>query len=112
MRKNGPYVLLAVFALLVIVAAVWLRTPKTAPHSVTLTWQAPAPRSGVRLVGYNVYRRTAEGGSFIKIADKVSGAPYEDRMISSGRTYFYIVTSVDSLGRESRFSTSATAEIP
>ena len=63
------------------------------------------------VVGYNVYRR-ADDGRFVKIADKVPGSLYEDRMVSSGRTYTYVVTSVDQVGRESRFSAEAKAEVP
>jgi fibronectin type 3 domain-containing protein len=111
MKKVWWYALLGIFALLFTVS-VLLRHHRVEPHSVTLTWHAPAPRSGVTLVGYNVYRRTAESELFIKIAEKIQGPPYEDRLVSSGRKYVYVVTSVDKLGRESRFSAEAAAEIP
>lgn len=89
----------------------WL--PKTLiPHSVTLTWQAPALPDGVRLNGYNVYRRVADGGFFVKIADNVPGPPYEDRMVSSDKKYVYAVTSVDQSGRESRFSATVQVVVP
>ncbi|HWZ81692.1 MAG TPA: fibronectin type III domain-containing protein [Terriglobales bacterium] len=82
------------------------------PHSVTLTWQAARPVRGIPVVGYNVYRRASEATSFVRIATRVAGPPYEDRLVTSGRTYFYAVTSVDGNGRESRFSTAVTVEIP
>jgi hypothetical protein len=63
------------------------------------------------LIGYNVYRRTAEG-VFVRIAEEVSGPPYEDRLVSSGRWYVYVMTSVDKVGRESRFLAEVKAEIP
>jgi fibronectin type 3 domain-containing protein len=63
------------------------------------------------VVGYNVYRKTKEDGRYIKIAG-VSGPPYEDRLVTSGRTYFYVVTALDKKGLESRFSESVQATIP
>ena len=82
------------------------------PHSVTLRWNAPAPKAGVVVVGYNVYRRTEESSSPVKIAERVPEPPYEDRLVTSGETYVYTVTSVDGSGRESRFSESITVTIP
>jgi fibronectin type 3 domain-containing protein len=111
MKIRGLYVLLFVLVLLFAIVIV-ARRCGTEPHSVTLTWQAPRPRDAIAVVGYNVYRRTNESSSFSKIADKVKGPPYEDLFVSSGRSYFYVVTSVDNIGRESRFSEEATAEIP
>ena len=111
MKKTWWYVLLGVLALLFI-GGMLFRHRQVEPHSVTLTWQAPAPRIGVTLAGYNVYRRTAESDSFIRIAQGVSGPPYEDRLVISGRRYVYAVTSVDKDGSESRFSAEAKVEIP
>jgi fibronectin type 3 domain-containing protein len=117
MKKSGRYLLLGisavgVFALLLLLLVGLFLDSKDVPHSVTLTWQAPTPRSGVAVVGYNIYRRTVEGSSFIKIADRVAQPLYEDRLVTSGRKYIYAVTSVDSSGRESRFSREAEAQIP
>ena len=96
---------------LVIVSLVHLQR-KAEPHSVTLTWQAPRPVSGISVVGYNVYRRVSDATSFVRIAAQVAGPPYEDRLVISGRTYVYAVTSLDRNGRESRFSTTVTVKIP
>jgi fibronectin type 3 domain-containing protein len=85
---------------------------KASPHSVTLTWEAPQVVPGVLVVGYNVYRSTTSGRQFVKIASRVPGPPYEDRLVGSDRTYFYVVTALDQAGRESRFSTEARATIP
>jgi fibronectin type 3 domain-containing protein len=114
MKKASWYAIVGVIALLVAAAIMWLISkPRVdAAHSVTLTWNAAQPRSGVVLAGYNVYRRTAEGGPFVKIAERVAGPPYEDRLVSSGRKYIYVITSIDRTGRESRFSAEVTAEIP
>ena len=109
-RAGIAALLLGLVALVVIGL---MRTHRSAePHSVTLTWQAPQAVSGVVVVSYNVYRHTSEGESFVRIATHVLHSPYEDRLVSSGRTYFYAVTSVDQASRESRFSTGVRAEIP
>jgi fibronectin type 3 domain-containing protein len=47
----------------------------------------------------------------------VSGAPvattaFNDANVTSGATYFYVVTAVDGQGAESVFSNEATAAIP
>jgi fibronectin type 3 domain-containing protein len=85
---------------------------KAQPHSVTLTWKAPPPAPGIVVVGYNIYRSTTSGGQFVKLASRVPGPPYEDRLVADGRTYFYVVTALDQTGRESRFSNEARATIP
>jgi hypothetical protein len=80
------------------------------PHSVTLTWQVPA--SAPASVKYNIYRSTTSGGQYAKIASGVPRPPYEDRMVTSGTTYFYAVTAVDQSGHESRFSGEVKAVVP
>jgi len=82
------------------------------PHSVTLTWEAPAHVPGLSVVGYNVYRSTTSGGQYVRIASRLAGPPYEDHLVVSGRTYFYVVTAVEQSGRESRFSGEIRATIP
>ncbi len=82
------------------------------PHWVTLRWVAPPAAPGVSVIGYNIYRSTTSGGQFVKIASRVSGPPYEDRLVLGGHTYFYVVTALDQAGRESRFSAEARATIP
>lgn len=82
-----------------------------APHSVTLKWDAPVVVSG-KISSYNIYRSTTSGGPFVKLASGVPAPPYEDRLVNSGRTYFYVVTALDQTGRESRFSNEVRAEIP
>ena len=111
MRTNRRKLLLGLFTLLTIGVLLWFHH-KAEPHSVTLTWQAPPPKKGVTLVGYNVYRRAGEGAPLVRIASHVPGPPYEDRLVNSDKTYFYAVTTVDQVGRESRFSAEVRAEIP
>ena len=81
-------------------------------HTVTLTWQAPAPSPGVIVVGYNLYRSTTSGGPFVKLASNLTSLRYEDGLVGGGRAYFYVVTSIDQAGHESRYSNEARAPIP
>jgi fibronectin type 3 domain-containing protein len=78
------------------------------PHSVTLRWDAP---SGIA-TGYNVYRSTTSGKDFVKIASMLPSPRYEDSQVTTGATYFYVVTSVNPGGHESRFSGEVRATIP
>lgn len=114
MKKAFWYVPLSVVAVLAVVVIVWLvsGSRELPSHSVTLSWNAPRLGPGVVLAGYNVYRRTAEGGPFVRIAERVAGPPYEDRLVNSGRKYVYAVTTLDQKGRESKFSSEVDAEIP
>ena len=109
MISNPPQFLLAICALICFGLAC---SPKSSSHSVTLSWEAPRTVPGVAIIGYNVYRSTISGQEFVRLASRVPGPPYEDRLVNSGRSYFYVVTSVDQAGRESRFSSEAQATIP
>jgi endo-1,4-beta-xylanase len=109
MRTNPTRLLLAVCALLCLGLACFHKAPS---HGVTLTWEAPPAVPGVSVVSYNVYRSATSGRQFVKIASRVPGPPYEDSLVVSGRTYFYVVTALDQVGRESRFSAEVRATIP
>jgi hypothetical protein len=83
----------------------------TAPvqHFVDLSWNA----STSVVVGYNVYRSTTSGGPYTKLNSAlVPTTAYTDSSVQSGLTYFYVVTAVDSGGRESFNSNQTTAAIP
>ena len=78
-------------------------------HTVSLSWIA----STSTVTGYNVYRSTSNGSGYVKInTSLVSGLTYTDSSVTSGTTYFYVTTAVDSRGNESGFSNQATAVIP
>jgi Transmembrane protein 131-like N-terminal/Abnormal spindle-like microcephaly-assoc'd, ASPM-SPD-2-Hydin len=73
----------------------------TVPYSVNLWWN---PSSDV--VGYNVYRSTSSSGSYSKInAALDANTAYTDSNVTSGNTYYYEATSVNSAGQESSLST-------
>ena len=108
--------------LLVVIGAIFLATTlamvvsavldSQTTHSITLTWNSPAPVEGVTLTGYNVYRSTAAGGPYVPIAFNVSERAYKDTLVSGARTYYYVVTSVDSRGHESAYSEEIKTVIP
>ena len=109
MRTNPFRLLLTACALLCIGLAC---CHKASPHGVTLMWEAPPAAPGVSIVGYNVYRSMTSGKQFVRIATRVPSPRYEDGLVVSGRTYFYVVTALDRAGHESRFSTEVQAAIP
>jgi fibronectin type 3 domain-containing protein len=65
------------------------------------------------VVGYNIYRGTASGGPYTRINSALDAAPYDtDSTVQGGKTYYYVVTAVDSAGAESGYSTQAQAVVP
>ncbi len=80
----------------------------TAPamHTVTLNWTDTAP------VTFNVYRGQVSGGPFSSIATALANTSYVDGNVTSGQTYYYVVTAVDSSGLESAYSNQVQAVIP
>ena len=82
---------------------------QTASHSVDLSWTA-SPSPGV---AYNVYRGTVSGGPYVKLnSSTVPGTSYTDTTVTSGQTYFYVVTAVDSNNNESIYSNQVSAAVP
>jgi hypothetical protein len=82
----------------------------TAPtqHTVDLSWTASADA-----VGYNIYRSTTSGGPYTMINSSLDGTTaYTDSTVTSGTTYYYVATAVNSSSEESGYSNQATAVIP
>ena len=78
-------------------------------HSVTLTWDA----STSTVAGYNIYRADQAGGPYTKINTILeTGTIYTDSSVASGRSYYYIVTAIDSAGAESLPSNEAVSAVP
>jgi predicted phage tail protein len=66
--------------------------------SVNLSWDA----STSQVAGYNIYRSSALHGTYSRINSTLdSGTGFTDNTVSSGTTYYYDVTSVNSSGEES-----------
>jgi fibronectin type 3 domain-containing protein len=51
-----------------------------------------------------VYRSNIEGGSYGLVASAIGGTTFTDQSPQSGTLYYYVVTAVDSQGRESVYS--------
>jgi hypothetical protein len=83
--------------------------PVTMQHSVTLNWNVSTSSN---VMGYNVYRSTTLGGPYTKVQALVPGSPYVDTTVSSGHSYYYVTTAVDSNNDESSYSNQAIAVVP
>jgi hypothetical protein len=86
-----------------------LSPPPAEQHTVHLTWVA----STSSVVGYRVYRAVSAAGPFgVLSTGTLTATDYEDSTVSSGTTYYYLVTAFDGSGEESAGSNVATAVIP
>jgi hypothetical protein len=80
-----------------------------ASHSVTLNW-TPSTSS---YAGFNVYRGSLSGGPYTKVNSAfISATSFVDASVTSGQTYYYVATEVDSTGAESVYSSEVIATIP
>jgi hypothetical protein len=78
-------------------------------HTVSLTW---TPSSST-YSGFNIYRGTTSGGPYSKVdTSMISTTTYVDSGVSSGQTYYYVATELDSTGAESAYSSQVSATIP
>jgi hypothetical protein len=91
------------------------RTGSTAPpvppakHSVSISWD-PSPSADV--ASYKVYRGTLAGGPYNLLATNITTDTYTDSTVQSGTTYYYVTTTVSSVGQESIFSNQFKCTIP
>jgi hypothetical protein len=80
-----------------------------ASHSVALNWTP----STSTYTGFNVYRGAVSGGPYTKVNSAlISATSFSDSSVSSGQTYYYVATEVDSTGAESVYSSEVIATIP
>jgi fibronectin type 3 domain-containing protein len=111
MRKLG----LVILGLLLLAAGAAIFLPPRAKphrHSVTLAWKAALDSPNAKVVSYNIYRSTSPGGPYARLASGVQQLTYKDELVNAGRTYYYVVKSVDSSGRESQPSEEVRATVP
>lgn len=84
--------------------------PIPIPHSVSLSWKGS---TSTNVTGYNLYRTDIAGGVYAKLnASPLATTAYVDGSVASGRTYYYVATSVDNSEAESAYSNLATAVVP
>jgi hypothetical protein len=81
---------------------------QTGQHSVALNWNANTPS----VQGYYVYRAAHTGGPYSQISGLQPSTGYSDSAISSGQTYYYVVTALGTNFVESGYSNEAVAIVP
>ena len=59
-----------------------------------------------------MYRSTLAGTSYGLTASAIEGLAYSDQSVQPGTTYYYVVTAVDSQGRESSYSNEISVVVP
>lgn len=78
-------------------------------HSVTLGWVPGDSLYG----GFNVYRGSQPGGPYSKVNSAlISATSFIDNSVTSGQTYYFVATEMDSTGTESSYSSEVSATIP
>jgi hypothetical protein len=84
----------------------------TTQHTATLSWSP----SSSQVIGYNVYRSTTSGSGYqlLSFVSSTSSTPtsFVDSNVTSGQTYYWVVTAVNASGGESTYSNQAAATIP
>src|SRR5262249_55919888 len=81
----------------------------TSSNQINLAWNANAETT---VTGYNVYRSTTSGftpSSGNRIASGVTATSYADTGLSAATTYYYLITAVNQLSKESGPSNQASA---
>ena len=74
---------------------------------INLSWNAPSDNGGSAITNYNIYRGNSSGTETL-LASTGNVLTYTDTTVTSGQTYFYKVTAVNSIG-ESSSSNEANA---
>jgi Abnormal spindle-like microcephaly-assoc'd, ASPM-SPD-2-Hydin len=78
-------------------------------HSVSLSWTD----GDTGVTGYNTYVASVSGGPYLKLTStSIAGTSYVDSSVQSGRTYYYVVTALDSTNQESTYSSEIAAIVP
>ena len=86
-------------------------TGTSLPHSVSLTWTAPAP-SAAPVAGYNIYRSNSGGAMQLLNPSPDTSTSYVDTTVVAGTIYDYVTKSVNSSGVESVPSNEVAVTIP
>jgi hypothetical protein len=79
-------------------------------QSVELKWNQS---TSSQIVGYYIYRSLKLGNTYSKLNSQPdTGTSYTDNSVTSGQSYVYVVTSVNSNGVQSAYSTPIDVNIP
>ncbi|MCX8094352.1 MAG: hypothetical protein N3E50_09350, partial [Candidatus Goldbacteria bacterium] len=80
---------------------------------VLLTWDAAIPGgvNGYSLVGYNVYRSSDNGATYVKLTT-VANTTFTDTTTNWDNIYFYLVKTLDSEGNEDAVYPFIKVELP
>jgi titin len=80
------------------------------PTQVNLSWGAPSNNGGSAITGYKIEAKKGSGGSFeTLVANSQSTATsFSHTGLTTGTTYYYRVSAVNSVGAGSQSETSAT----
>jgi hypothetical protein len=109
LKRSGVALMLAGI-LLVLIYLYPIRSQQPAhpskPHKITINWDK-APRA----VSYNVYRRLYSSQTFNKVGTSNTNS-YDDPGVQGGERYCYVVTSLDSNGKESDRSREICLTVP
>jgi Domain of unknown function (DUF4082) len=87
-----------------------MTAPVVAQHIVALSWKAAA--ANAKVVSYSLYRSSISGSSYGLLASAIGSAVYTDQSVQPAAVYYYVVTAVDSTGRESTYSNETKTTIP
>jgi fibronectin type 3 domain-containing protein len=114
--RRGSFIPIAVLAVLLLGTAgvifLWVRDNQTT-HYVDLKWDPPPPATpGSNAAAYDIYRGTRSGGPYQKINSGATTPNYTDRNVSRRQTYYYVVKTVDTMGRDSAPSNEVAVSIP
>jgi len=87
-----------------------LLSPTLLGASVSLAWD---PNTENDLAGYWVYRTQTSGSNYIRVNSSLQvSASFVDSTVEAGKTYYYMVTAVNTAGLESPPSNEVKAVIP
>src|SRR2546425_5567956 len=85
----------------------------TGNTQVTLAWSVSSSNGGATITGYDVYRGSASNGEGTTPIATVTGTSYTDSGLTNGKTYYYKVTAINSVGESlASNEASATPQLP
>jgi fibronectin type 3 domain-containing protein len=72
-----------------------------------LSWNVSVDNGGFNITEYKIYRSTVSGSGYVLISNSATNT-YTDSSVVNGETYYYVVTTVNSIG-ESEHSNEVVA---